>query len=237
MASVGLNKDYHGSPYGQRGGLSTFPVSGIVSGFELSLGGTANDGVNAGDTTLAEVVISAGSARFDGFLKKLSADLTATIPSGGDLATDDIVVPVYLNPPRAVVPYTTVEPSGSEGDYALKSVLYDANSIGGAYYMVDDIMIYKSGSWVAVDPLSELPAPGEGHNALPLNEIGDAIVAANIAATNEIPIFLGSKLPPHVPASNAMLRQSAGIFLGEITYSGGSGTITKTLPEYHMLSV
>lgn len=234
MASVGLNKDYHSSPFGMRGGLSAFPVSGVVSGFEVSLAGT--NGVDTTPTNAA-VTISAGKVRFDGYLRTLAANITgATVATGVDLSANDVTIEIYMNPPRKVVTFTDSEPSGNEGDYALKVHEYETADYG-KYDVVNGIYIYKSSAWTLVDPYSEIPY-GSGWNNAPFNEIAEAVTSATLSIENEKPIFLGTSLPPHVAGfAQALLRQSAGIKLATIEYVSGAGTIVEGIPEYHLLAV
>lgn len=235
MVSVGINKDYQASPYGQGGGLNTFPAAGIISGLSLSLGGTA--GVGTPNTSLA-VVVSAGAARFNGVRASAASNLTVSLPTGINLSTTNTVLEVYLNAPRKAAVYKVgaSAPSGTEGAHAIR-VIEVTDSISGTYQIVDELMIYKSGSWVALDPFSEIPQE-YGFNGLPFNDTTATLTTANISLTNEVPIFLKTSLPPHVANGGLpLLRQSAGIFLGEVTFTGGVGAITKTTPNYHLLNV
>lgn len=237
MPSVGVNKDYHSNPYAMRGGLSAFPMSGVISGFDFTLGA-----VGASSVT---VTVAPGTARFDGFLRKSAASLTKAIPGpdGVDLTAiaspeDAVKIEVYLNPPRKVKTYTdpATPPAGVDGDYALRALYLTAKGYD-SYYLVEDIMVMKSSIWVPLDEFESFPA-GDGWNALPFNEIDTTITVDELSGQNEVPIFLGSSLPPHVArAGLPMIRQSAGIMLGEITVDDSGATISKTLPEYHMLAV
>lgn len=235
MPSVGINKDYQATPFGQRGGLNTFPAAGVVSGFELGLGGT--NGVGAASTDLV-VTVQPGKARYDSKLVSLPSALTVTLAAGVDLATTDTKVEIYMNPPRQVPVFLVGQtaPAVVNGGYAIRARAVNGLSYG-EYYIVDELLIGRAGVWEPLDQFSEIPYDSDW-NGLPFNKVGTTITAANISINNEVPIFLDKALPPHVASgSNAMLRQSAGIMLGEITFTGGVGTITKTLPDYHLLSV
>jgi hypothetical protein len=235
MPSVGINKDYQATPYGQRGGLNTFPAAGVISGFEISLGGT--DGVGTPNTSAA-ITIQPGKARYEGNLVTLATALSVSVPVGVNLSTATTKVEIYMNPPRQVPVFLVgaTPPTVVNGGYAIRARAVNGLSYG-EYYLVDELLIGKAGAWEPLDHFSEIPYASDW-NGLPFNEVGNTITAANISANNEVPIFLDKALPPHVASgSNAMLRQSGGIMLGEISFTGGVGTITKTLPDYHLLSV
>lgn len=240
MPSVGINKDYQATPFGQRGGLNTFPAAGVVSGFDLGLGGT--NGVGTPNTSAA-VTIQPGKARFDGKLVTLASVLSVTLPVGVNLSTDNTKIEIYLNPPRLVSTFLVGQaaPTPTRGAYALR--VRSVNGLSyGEYFVVDEIFISKEVTtnnfvWQEIDQFSEIPLE-YGWNNLPFNKVDNTITAANISLFNETPIFLDRALPPHIASSaNAMLRQSGGILLGEVTFSGGVGSITKTLPDYHLLTV
>lgn len=234
MPSVGINKDYQATPFGQRGGLNTFPSAGVVSGFELSLGGT--NGVGTPNTD-ASIIIQPGKARYDSKLVTLGAQLTVALPVGVNLTTTDTKIEIYMNPPRQVPVYLVggSVPTVVNGGYAIRARAVNGLSYG-EYYVVDELLIGRAGVWEPLDQFSEIPFASDW-NGLPFNKVGTTITAANISLFNETPIFLDKALPPHVASSaNAMLRQSAGILLGEVTFTGGVGSITKTLPDYHLLS-
>lgn len=229
-------KDFHFSPLGQRGGLSTYPVAGVVSGAKLSLTGS---GINA-DPTFAAVTISAGTVRFDGYPITFSA-INSIISTGVDLSlvTTEAVVKVFMNPVRKVPVYVGAAPNPAgfaEGDFAAKAMLTD----GGAYdeyYVVDQIYVKKNSAWKEIEPFNGSDYPrAYGWNNMPYNEINLAVDPL-IQDFAELPVFLGSKLPPHTARPLAMFRQTASIYLGEVTYSGGVATITETMPEYHLLPI
>lgn len=224
-------KDFHFSPLGQRGGLSTYPVAGVVDGVSLSL---KTGGIDAVDSTKAAVTIGAGTVRFDGYPIKF-ASFDATIATPVDLSTDDAIIKVYMNPARKVAVITGDLPDPAtyeENDFIAKAMLID----GGAYdeyYVVDQIYVVDNGAWREIQPFNGMDFPrAYGWNNMPYNEIGTTVL---VESKPEIPVFLGSKLPPHTARPLAMFRQTASIYLGEITYSGGVATITETMPEYHLL--
>lgn len=229
-------KDFHFSPLGQRGGLSTYPVAGVVSGAKLTLNGTV-PGIDDTDSTLASFTITAGTVRFDGYPITFN-NYNVTVPAGGDLATASITLKLYMNPVRKVPLVTTLPSAASyaEGAFVAKATLVD----GGAYDMyqvVEQLYVKDSGAWRIIEPFNGNDYPrAYGWNNMPYNEIVTTSQPL-ISATPELPAFLNSKLPPHTARPLAMFRQSAFIYLGEVTYSGGAATITESMPEYHLLPI
>jgi len=223
-------KDFHFSPFGQRGGLSTYPVSGVVEGAVLSLNGTGIDT----DTTKASIIVSAGTVRFDGYPIKFS-QLNVTLDTGVDLSADDAVVKVYMSPERKVkvITGTLPDPAGyNEGAFIAKALLKDGG-VYDKYYVIEQIYVVDNGAWREIQPFNGKDYPrAYGWNNMPYNELENTVV---ISTQPELPVFLDSKLPPHTARPLAMFRQTASIYLGEITYSGGVATLTETMPEYHLL--
>jgi hypothetical protein len=230
MPSVGINKDYQVTPYGQSGGLNAFPAAGIVSGLTVALAGTAGVGT---PNTSAAITVAAGSARFNGKLCTLSTNTAVTLPVGVNLTTTARDIKIFLNPPRKVKTFFVggAFPSAVIGDYAI-----EVRNVNESYYIVNKIYKFTSTGWGVIDPMSDIPFE-YGFNNLPFNEVSTTLSASNFSLVNEVPIFLDTALPPHVAKSaNALLRQSAGILLGEISFVGGVGTITKGIPNYHLLN-
>jgi hypothetical protein len=223
---VATRFDYHYSPFGQKAGIALFPVSGVVSGAKVSLTGA---GFTGGNVT---VTVAAGEIKFDGVSITIASPLAVTVASGvANLATTDAVVGIYINPTRLIPAHTTAPVVGASGAMYLDVVQLDD------YQMVNRIMKSNGVSWVEIDTFSEIPI-SQSHNMLPLNDIVASVSASNVSITPEIPIFHKSGLPPHVSApSNAMMRQTAGFQLAEVTYEGGVATITKGLPDYNILSL
>lgn len=224
-------KDFHFSPLGQRGGLSTYPVAGVVDGAVLSLNGSGIDGT---DPTEASVIVSAGTVRFDGYPIKF-AQITTTINAGVNLSTNDAVVKVYMNPVRkvSIVVGTLPNPAASpDGTFIAKAFLRDGG-VYDEYYVIEQLYVTENGAWREIQPFNGNDYPrAYGWNNMPYNELGNGVL---IESRPEIPVFLDSKLPPHTARPLAMFRQTASIYLGEITYSGGVATLTETMPEYHLL--
>jgi hypothetical protein len=232
-----FTKDFHLTPYGQRGGLATYPVAGVVSGAALTLDGTGIDGV---DPTLAALTIGAGTVRFDGYPVSFS-EYNVTVQAPVDLSTDDYVLEVFMSPKRIVPIITGAIPAASgyeEGSFIAKATL-STTSIKPEddYYVVEQIYVKDNGAWREIRPFKGEDYPvAYGWNNMPYNGI-DVTVSPIISSQPEVPVFLASKLPPHTSRPLALMRQTGSIYLGEVTYSGGTATITKTMPDYHILPI
>lgn len=225
-----FTKDYQLTPYGQRGGISTYPCAGVVAGAKLSLGATPVAGENL------SVVVSAGTVRYDGYPVTFASNLTATLDTNIALASGTNVFKVYLNPVRKV-PILAALPSTagySEGDFVTVARTIDGREYG-SYAVVDQIYVLRGGVWDKIEPFNGLDFPREyGWNNMPYNSI-NTTASPLVSLEPEIPVFLDSKLPPHTARPLALFRQTATIELGEITVVNGTATITKGLPDYHLL--
>lgn len=238
-------KDFHFSPLGQRGGLSTYPVAGVVDGAILGLTDSSvnPDGIDDTDATDMSLTVSAGTVRFDGYPVKFTTK-TVTLPAGVDLTTDaadGLSFKIYMSPKRRV-PIVTSLPSASgyaEGDFIAKALLRD----GGAYdeyYVVEQIYVKDTTVWREIEPFNGNDYPrAYGWNNMPYNDIDTTDVVFSLQP--EIPVFLDSKLPPHTARPLAMFRQTASIYLGEVSFTHPVATtiaaITETMPEYHLLPI
>lgn len=228
-------KDFHSSPYGQRGGLAIYPVAGVVDGAVLSIQGS---GIDGGDASLAAVTISAGTIRVDGYPISF-AEINTTVQSDvTNLATEDTVVKVWMSPTRL---YPTFTPGNApspasydEGSYAIEYTEVDGGTYG-KYQMVENLYIKENGAWRLVDGLQGDFSRSFGWNNMPFNDLNTAATPL-VTSEAEAPMFLASKLPPHISSYNALFRQTASILLGTLTFVGGVPTITP-MPEYHLLPV
>lgn len=233
-------KDFHFSPLGQRGGLSTYPVAGVVNGLKLSVTGT---GIKAGvgNEDILTVAVTAGAARFDGYRKEAAATLDVELDTGIALAgATNETFQVWLNPTRVTPIFDSVAPSvTAAGTYALKGKEVDGGDIYGSYYLIDEVFISNGTAWEPMEAFKGFKQNTFGWNNLPFNEISQAAIATtDFALFNEKPVFYSSKLPPHVATyPKPMVRQSGGILLGEVTFNAGTGVITKSMPEYYLLPV
>jgi len=233
-------KDFHFSPLGQRGGLSTYPVAGVVNGLKMSVTGT---GIKAGvgNEEILTVAVTAGAARFDGYLKEAASTLNVELDTGIALAgAVNETFQVWLNPTRVTPIFESVAPAvTAEGTYALQGREINGGEIYGSYYLIDQVYISESGAWKPMEAFKGFKQNTFGWNNLPFNEISLAAIATtDFALFNEKPVFYSSKLPPHVATyPKPMVRQSGGILLGEVTFNAGTGVITKTMPEYNLLPV
>jgi len=229
--------DFQATPYGQKGGLNAFPVSGIVSGGAVALG---NSGLGFNDTTKSsiEVTITTGQARFDGVLCTLPATGTVIIPTPtADLSAVgiDVTYKIFLNPRRVVPALTSGTPSSPATDDQYLSVLQVNDANYGSYQVVQAMLKYNGSTWVPLDPTKDIKN-SYGWNNMVFMDVNPTLLAANYSITNELPIFQGSNRPPHLHrCALPMVRQSAGIELATIRYTGGTGAIVKGLPEYHRL--
>lgn len=242
------NKDFHFSPLGQRGGLSTYPVAGVVNGLKLSVTGS---GIltGAGNEDILTVAVSAGAARFDGYKKEAAATLNVELETGIDLTAITVGAPqtfqVWLNPTRVTPIFDNIVPTvTAAGTYALKGKEVDGGDIYGSYYLIEEVFISNGTAWEAMEPFKGFKQNTFGWNNLPFNEISQAAIATtDFALFNEKPVFYSSKLPPHVATyPKPMVRQSGGILLGEVTFTkvgtdAPTGAITKSMPEYYLLPV
>jgi hypothetical protein len=232
---------------GQRGGLSTYPVAGVVNGLKLSVTGT---GIKAGvgNEEILTVEVTAGAARFDGYRKEAAATLNVELDTGIDLTAVAVDAPetfqVWLNPKRSTPIFDTVAPAvTAAGTYALKGKEVDGGDIYGSYYLIDEVFISNGTAWEPMEAFKGFKQNTFGWNNLPFNEINlNAIATTDFALFNEKPVFYSSKLPPHVATyPKPMVRQSGGILLGEVTFTNVAdtvtGAITKTMPEYYLLPV
>jgi hypothetical protein len=226
-----FTKDFQLTPYGQRGGITTYPVAGVVSGAKLSLP------VDPVDAAELSVVVSAGTVRYDGYPITFSSNITATLTHTETLATGTHVLDIYLNAPRKVTLVTTLPAASgyAAGDFIALGRVQDGQEYG-TYGIVEQIYVKRGSVWEKIDPMSGADFPREyGWNNMPYNSLatGDPLVQLY----PEMPIFLGSKLPPHTARPLALFRQTASIYLGEVTVAAGVATITKAMPEYHILPI
>lgn len=232
-------KDYHATPFGQSGGLSTYPVAGVVSGAELSIDTAPTvDGIDNGDPSLAAVSVAAGVLRFNG--KPVSfTGFTGTVQSDvADLGAEDTVVDVYLSPTRVVPVFYGAPPAPggfNEGDFAAGANL-NTDLVGGQYGVVYQIYVIEQGAWAPIRAFEGSHYPREyGWNNMPYNEI-DA-TAAPLVGNPELPVFLGSKLPPHTARPLALFRQTCSIKIGSIAYVGGVASLAEGIPDEYLLPV
>lgn len=233
-------KDFHSGPLGQRGGLSTYPVAGVVQGATLSIDTAPTvDGIDNGDPSLAAVVIAGGTVRFDGYPITFSPITTTVQSDVADLGAEDTVVPVYLSPVRVVPTFEGAPPAPggfAEGDFAAK-IRTATDLVGGPYSVVEQIYVIENAVWVPIEAFNGDHYPREyGWNNMPYNSL-DLASDPVVAAIPEIPIFLDSKLPPHTSRPLALFRQTASIKVGEITYTGGVASLTSGIPNEYLLPV
>lgn len=261
---VGSRLDYHNSPFGVKGGISLYPVSGVLSGCILS---TTASGYKSGATSTAVVSLTAGVIRLDGNLIQVPALTNAEIITLQDLspayfvgpeATSVIELDIWINPTRKV-PILTSKPTapGSVGARALVGSLISPNyttidppadpssvkvtkisTLDNSYYIVDDIYKYEDSAWSIIDPMKDLGPSYGTHNALPYNDITPTVTATNLSYKNESAIFLKSGMPPHLSnMGNKMMRQSAGFILGTIQYTVDGATLKNTVSDYNLLNI
>lgn len=233
---VATRFDYHLSPFGQRGGISLYPVCGVVSGVKLALTGSGYNNGSGEDKKKIKVTVSAGELKLDGVRivlgsnKAVEIDYTDYLEVGQDLSNTQITVPIWINPKRKVVASITAPSNPSNGDMYFE--VYNVED----YQIINTIKKYQNSQWVTADPMSDIPI-SQSQNMLPLNDILTTDIVVSI--TPEVPVFHKTNIPPHVYSpSNAMARQTASIYLGEVSFDGeGAASITKTMPDYYLLTV
>jgi hypothetical protein len=228
-------------PRGERGGLSAYPYTGIVSGLVATAANTplsASGGAGQPVDTL-NLNISAGSARLDGQLVTLNAAIAGLklLPLGTGVAINgnntSYVVPVYLNPQRVIPALSSAPGSPNTNDIYIQTQTVTPNNGAPSHNLVVDIFQYNGSSWASYDAITAPPA--WGHNNHPLNAIKSAIDAStsnnkSFSLTQESDLYWFSNFPPYVSKqSQAALRKSCSVLIATVTIatnSGGASTVT-----------
>jgi hypothetical protein len=199
----GLRLSYHLFPTAQRGGLSFYPVSGVVNGCRISNPELVEkDSVSSGNPAYSYVAfeLSEGDIKLDGWINHVfefsGADNKVLIPlpsefndlSLGESGDDNyrLIVPVFINP-RREVPVVQELPSASgysEGD---KVVRVMPHSQFDEYLVVRDFYKKRNGDWVKFsnDIVFESPVEGKdwGHNNLPFNAVKESDIRSGDSDT------------------------------------------------------
>lgn len=228
---TGARLNYHSSPFGQKGGLSIYPVSGILTGCEITAAATT------ATANVAALTINTGDIKFDSYrVRQGLTSVNITVEAGVDLTTDTYEFMVYLNPNRKVkvVKVGVADPVVVDGGMFIQAYEFEG------YYQVNQIYIGENGAWRVMDGYRDLKVGSYGWNNMPLNDIDTvtAISATNFSITPEMPIFHKTSLPPHIcKPSNALLRQTASIELAKVKFEGGVGSIVTGIPESARLAI
>ncbi len=240
----GFRFDYQMLVRGQRGGLSAYPYTGIVSGLVITAANTPlTASVQNGALDTLNLNVSAGSARLDGQLATLASAISGLtlLPLGATVALNgnntSYSLPIYLNPQR-VVPALAAAPAGpATNDIYIKSQSVTPNNGAPTFSQVIDVYKYNGSAWVQYDAITAPPA--WGWNNHPLNGVKAAIDSAtsnnkSIGLTPELDLYWPSNFPPYVSKqSNAALRKSCTIQLATVNIStNGSGVSTVTVTPY-----
>lgn len=229
---TGTRFNFHQLPQGMQGGMSLYPVSGVLSGLVVSapgIGGTNN---------ILTCNVSAGTARLDGKRVELVSAITALqldLGAGVNLATQTLTTEVWLLPRRKVPALTANPGSPAAGDKYIKVVNIDN------YQLVDTILEFKNSAWTVYN--AAYAPPAIGHNNMPLNEQTEAIATAttsnpSFGITNEKIIYHRNRYAIGVEQpGNAYLRYPAGVKLATISFTGGVGTVTQGILEIDRVNV
>lgn len=229
---TGLRFDFHQMPQGTTGGLSLYPVSGVLSGLVVSSPGIG------GSNNIMTVNVSAGIARLDGKRVELATAITALqidVGTGINLNTANLVTQVWLRPRRKVPALLAAPGSPAAGDKYIKVLEIDD------YQLVDSIQEFKNSAWTLYN--AAYAPPAIGHNNLPLNEqveVISALTSANpsFSASNEKIVYHRDRYPIGVSSpGSAYLRYPAGVRLATISFTGGVGTVTSGIIEVDRISV
>jgi hypothetical protein len=220
-SSNGLRFNYQIDPRGQKGGLSYYPFSGIISGLNITsaaVGGTNN--VNL------VLTVAAGAARLEGNYHSINSAISGlTIPTGVNNTTGIFAYDIWLNPQRITVASASA-PSSPATDQVWIQVSQATN-----YLQVVGFFKYNGTAWVEFNPVRSTP-PGYSHNNLPLNSINPVIDTTttnnkSFFITPEQPIFHKSAQPIYVASpSRAQLRYNAGVKIARVSFVDTVATIT-----------
>lgn len=214
--AVGLRFEYQMFPQAASGGLSYYPLSGVVNGFKLAAAPTVS-----GDNI--SISITAGDARLDSYPVSFAGVTNMVIPSGLTLSSPaEQTVEIYLNPLRKIPALLTLPGSPADKD----QVILVSNV--GDYQIINEYKQYSTAAsaWLDFDPVKA--PPGAGHNNLPLNGVRPVVDTAtssnkSFSATAEKIVYHATKYPPYVNSpSMAYLRQSAALLVAQVTVASGA---------------
>lgn len=208
----------HLFPQGQRGGLSLYAVSGIVSGCEVTVSSLA------GGRASFDLAIAAGKLRLDGLLITTPAlagvtiTPTVAVPDAATTSYD-----IYVVPTRKVPALTAAPGSPANGD------IYALVTNQGAYQMVQSFQKYNGSAWAEYNPISH-PMEDFGHNGQPLNTVTPTLVEANFSLTPEKEVYLQNAYPVYTMSpSNAKFRHDASFKIATVSLTVASGTLSSSV--------
>jgi len=202
----GQRFDYHLFPTAQRGGMSFYPVSGVVRGCKVS---NASLVEAATGSNYVQFQMSEGEIKLDGVPIEVSSfgsgdEVVIPLPSAfNDLTQGEtdfnytLVVPVFINPRRTVPVFETGNlPDAvnyNEGD---KVIEVSPHAEFDEYLMIRNIFVHDGSEWSPYnrDIIFESPIEGKdwGQNNLPFNSVEeDDIAPANtdVLTANDGPPF------------------------------------------------
>lgn len=235
---AGVRFDFNHFPQGVKGGVLTYPVSGVENGLRIT-----SAGIKAATTDTIQVNITAGEARFDGFKVYLASDITGLelVPEGVNLTTDDYEAKIYLKPVRKVPALVDAPSTPAEGD------MYAKVMDGSNYQMLEGVYRYNGTSWERYNVAHHVrnEAIEHGQMNLPLNHLaGNTISTAtannvNFGLTPEKDIYIQTVYPVYVSSQGAaFMRRDGSIHLGTVSFTGGVATITQaSVIDEDMLTV
>lgn len=205
----GQRFDYHLFPTAQRGGMSFYPVSGVVQGCRVSSPNLVEKDSNVvGDppSSYVSFQLSDGEIKLDGVpiqVADFSSGMEAVVPlpsafddlSQGESGDTEykLVVPIFINPRRMVPVYETGNlPPASEFDEGAKLAEVSPHAEFDEYLVVRNFFRKVNSTWEVYnrDIVFESPVEGQdwGQNNLPFNAIKEKDITptdADVVSNND----------------------------------------------------